>query len=116
MKNPTTQPGPGDDQSLSGAIDRLRGEGFVEDFFATEDGRLACRGCDESFDPAAARIIHTVRFEGSSNPDDESILLAIECECGRQGLYSTAYGPSASAEDAMVLRRLSDRSADDVAT
>ncbi len=110
VTNSAKQPRPGDDQTLSGAITRLRSEGFVEDFFATSDGQLACRSCRGSCDPAGAHIAQTVRFEGASNPDDESILLAIECECGRRGLYSTAYGPSASAEDAMVLRRLTDRS------
>ena len=54
-------------------------------------------------------LLETVRFEGHSNPDDESILIAISMPCGHLGVYGSAYGPDAPADDAEVLRALASR-------
>lgn len=93
-------------ETLTDALARLRADGYRSDFLATDDGELVCRGCDRSMDPADVKIDHTSRFEGDSNPDDEDIVLAIECGCGCKGVYSAAYGPSTPPDDAAVLRRL----------
>lgn len=93
-------------ETLSGAIDRLHAAGYSMDFSATDDGQLAIAGTDSPYDPATMTIDHTMRFEGASNPDDESILLAITSADGRRGVYVTAYGPDASAADGAVLRQL----------
>ncbi len=93
-------------ETLTQAIDRLRNDGYGADFFATEDGKLGCRGCGTIEDPAAMQIDATVRFEGTSNPGDEAILIALTCASGCRGLYSAAYGPSAPPADVAVLQRL----------
>jgi hypothetical protein len=49
----------------------------------------------------------TERFEGESNPDDESILLALVCRCGTRGQFTAAFGPDTPRADAAVLVRLS---------
>ena len=92
--------------TLLGEISRLRKAGYTLDFYATAEGRLACRACEMDEDPATMKVDFTARFEGQSNPDDESILLALTCECGSKGLYTAAYGPSSSPEDTAVLNRL----------
>ena len=47
------------------------------------------------------------RFEGASNPDDESLVLALhDVVSGRLGVLITAYGPAASAAEADVLAAL----------
>lgn len=98
-------------ETLTEAIERLRAEGYTADFSATEDGKLHCRSCDVTEDPANMQIDDTVRFEGTSNPDDEAILVAISCASGCRGLYSSAYGPSTPPDDVAVLQRLpNDRS------
>jgi hypothetical protein len=51
-------------------------------------------------------IDEVVRYEGVSDPDDEAILLALRCHCGRLGLYVAGFGPSASAADVAVLGHL----------
>ena len=97
------------EETMVDAIDGLRRIGFTTDFFATADGQLGCRGCDGSHDPAEMRLAHRVRFEGSSNPADESLLLALICTCGAIGLYSAAYGPATPPEDSEVLTRFAQR-------
>ncbi|MEZ5322273.1 MAG: hypothetical protein R2698_09405 [Microthrixaceae bacterium] len=98
-----------EDDTLAAAMIRLRGAGYTADLVATEDGQLSCGSCGAVEDPAAMRVDTTLRFEGSSDPGDEAILLAVSCECGRMALYSAAYGPAASSADGAVLRRFATR-------
>ena len=46
------------------------------------------------------------RFEGISDPGDESILFAISMPCGHRGTLPAAYGKDASPEVADVVKRL----------
>lgn len=46
------------------------------------------------------KIIHCYRFEGKSNPDDSSIMYAIECNNGEKGTLVDGYGPTANLETA----------------
>ena len=97
------------EETLTDAMERLRRHGYEVDFAATSDGLLMCAACNAEYDPAVIGIDHTVRFEGDSNPDDEAILLALHGADGCMGLYSAAFGPSAPANDARVLRLLARR-------
>ncbi len=93
-------------ETLSEAIARLRAAGYRADFSSTAGGMLRCGSCGSTTDAATANIDEIVRFEGTSDPGDEAILVALRCTCGEAGLFSAAYGLSVSAEDADVLRRL----------
>ena len=94
-------------ETLSDAMNRLRADGFTADFSATEDGKLRCGACSATEDPENMAILATVRFEGDSNPDDQSILLALACGCGNRGQFTAAYGPGTPRADAAVLVSLS---------
>lgn len=94
-------------ETLSQAMVRLAAIGYTENYHAA-DGQIVCGRCDQRFDPAQVEVDEIVRFEGASDPDDESILYAIDAGCGHRGLYSTAYGPSASTDDIAVLDALPD--------
>jgi hypothetical protein len=82
---------------------RLRGRGYLRDYSAVAGGRLRCGQCGTEIDAASVRIDEIVRFEGISDPGDESILFALAGPCGHDGLYSAAYGPNATPEDAAVV-------------
>jgi hypothetical protein len=90
-------------ETLTEAIERLRAQGFLSDFSAVAGGQLRCGQCGAEFDPATLHIDEIVRFEGTSDPGDESILFALSGPCGHAGLYSAAYGPNATPEDAAVV-------------
>ena len=96
-------------ETLLDATTRLRSGGFSLDVAATGDGSLLCRGCDVEHAPEEMYVEEIVRYEGASNPDDQSILVALRSECGRAGLYSAAYGPDTSEADTKVLHRLPRR-------
>lgn len=93
-------------ETMSQATTRLRAAGYVEHWIAS-DGRLSCPDCAEEFDPAAVVVDEVVRFEGTSDPDDEAILFALQGPCGHRGQYGAAYGPAASVADAEVITALS---------
>ncbi len=89
-------------------IQELRARGYIADFRVTNDGHLRCDACDHTFPPGQAVIESTARFEGASNPDDQAMVLGLRCDgCGVRGVLVTAYGPTASAEEAAVLTTLS---------
>lgn len=93
-------------ETLSEAMARLRERGFLHDFSAVPGGKLRCGECGAEIDPAAVRIEEIVRFEGVSDPGDESILFALSAPCGHDGLYSAPYGPDATPEDIAVVTAL----------
>ena len=93
-------------ETLTDAIARLRERGFLHDFSAVAGGKLRCGECGTEIDPTAVRIEEIVRFEGISDPGDESILFALSGPCGHEGLYSAPYGPDATPEDIAVVAAL----------
>ena len=91
------------------AVARLRALGYVLDLRAAAGGRLVCPACGSQVDTSAVDVEETVRFEGASNPADESILVAITLPCGHRGLFSAAFGAAAPALDVDVLQALAGR-------
>ncbi|MBC6995988.1 phosphoribosylpyrophosphate synthetase [Neolewinella lacunae] len=77
--------------TLSAAIELLRNEGYTYDFEQQSDC-LRCEALDRNFPPEAFTIRRTFRFEGMSNPDDNSVLYAIEGNDGTRGMLVDAYG------------------------
>ena len=96
-------------ETLVEAMARLRALGYDMDLSAAPGGQLRCGVCDELIDADQATIDEIVRFEGDSNPDDESILAAISMPSGHRGLYTSAYGSDVSPDDADVLQALGRR-------
>lgn len=77
--------------SLSEAIKDLQEQGYTEDFNL----------CDAGVENKSKKLIHKAeeldvikfyRFEGISNPEDNTILYVIETNTGHQGLLVDAYG------------------------
>jgi hypothetical protein len=100
-------PAPHDDgmETMLEAVERLRDLGFVADLAAVDGARLRCP-CGTVSDADVLTAVHTVRFEGDSNPDDEEILVAVRLPCGHAGQFSAAYGPSADGAALAVLRSI----------
>lgn len=96
----------GSELGLAASIDRLTAAGYTDSFKAEPQGVRAFRaGCLHP--PERLRVVEVLRFEGPTNPDDEAILFALECEeHGTRGTYAVPYGPQTPAADAEALRRL----------
>ena len=86
------------------ALDRLRSQGYERSFRVESLGRIG--DGEVSFDAGEADVREVVRFEGNSDPDDESMLLALAGPGGEMGTFAVPYGPAADAGDLAVIRRL----------
>jgi hypothetical protein len=72
-------------------------DGYTENF-VVEDGRLKCLSCDKSYDPTQVKINNFFRFEGVSDPDDNSIMYVIETDDGKKGTIVDGYGAYADPD------------------
>lgn len=96
---------PGEMETLSAASERLRAAGYTENWEAV-DGALRCWACGTDHAPTEVTVDEVVRFEGPSDPGDESILFALNGPCGHRGQYSVGYGPSTPADEIAVVKAL----------
>jgi hypothetical protein len=79
------------DGTLAGALDALARRGFTERFGAAGDGLRSAEG-GKTFRAEDLTIREFYRFEGVSDPDDMSIVYAIESRDGTRGTLVDAYG------------------------
>lgn len=77
--------------TLSEAINGLQHRGYTYDFNLKHDG-LECASLQIHIHPEDFKVDEHYRFEGMSNPDDNSILYAISSKDGIKGLLVDAYG------------------------
>ena len=78
--------------TLSGTMNQLREEGYVEDF-NLQQNCLECRNGEFQVFADEFKIDKFYRFEGESNPSDQSILYAISSDQHNlKGLLVNAYG------------------------
>ena len=71
-------------------LDKL---GFTTQFKATSNG-LKSLTTDRTYKPNEVKVVNFYRFEGESDPEDNSILYAIESVNGERGTLTDGYGPS----------------------
>lgn len=82
--------------TLTEALDGLRQEGFTQDYNLKPDC-LYCQSDNIELRPADFDIVDVYRFEGMSDPDDETVLYAIKANNGNKGTLVDAYGAYAEA-------------------
>jgi len=86
----------------SSQLDTLRDAGFDGDFEIRGD-ELVLSG-HGPVDPRQVHVDLQYRFEGASDPDDESVVLGLhDPVSGARGVLISAYGPAASGAEADVL-------------
>ena len=80
---------------LTEKLAELEKQGYEADF-KLEDGKLNVIGGGEAFGADDLIINEDFWFEGESNPDDLSILYALEAKDGTRGTVVHTYGPDAN--------------------
>lgn len=98
-----------EERSLVKVEQQLSKDGFTADF-RVADGRLLPFGNDHSkgYVPSEVTIVDFYRFEGESNPDDMSILYAIQTADGLKGTISAPYGTYADSDVDDFLKTVED--------
>jgi len=94
--------------TLTEALDDLRRRGYTEDF-NLKPNCLECPVKQVELHPDDFEITEVYRFEGSTNPDDSSVLYAIAGKDGLKGVLVDAYGIYATGVSTDMLAKLSIR-------
>jgi len=89
--------------TLSQAVNGLKERGYTIDF-NLEENCLVCH--EDKYDIEDFEITEMHRFEGDSNPSDESIIYAIESKDGKKGVLVSGYGISAEGMSAEMAKKL----------
>jgi hypothetical protein len=92
-------------ETVSEAINRLHRAGYLDEYGADRKG-LKSHGRGQVFAPETFRVDEIVRFEGDSDPGDESAVFALTSEDGTKGTYTVAFGPLMDPLDAEMVRKL----------
>nr|WP_294899848.1 phosphoribosylpyrophosphate synthetase [uncultured Pedobacter sp.] len=84
-------------ETLSEAMNKLKEKGFNYEF-DFKDAHLCCATDNREYGSDELKIVEIHRFEGITDPEDSSILYAVESNDGAKGLVVDAYGMYADAE------------------
>ncbi|MTE27557.1 hypothetical protein [Winogradskyella ouciana] len=71
--------------------------GYTENF-RVEENKLKTSNSELEFTPEQVKVVAEHRYEGMSNPSDQSILYVIEADDNCKGTIINSYGPTADLE------------------
>lgn len=91
--------------SMSEAVRSLKARGFEADFEYAE-GAIRIAGSEHSFKESELRIVEHHRFEGISDPDDMSVIYAVEASDGTRGTIVDAFGVYANPKLGAALEKV----------
>ncbi|MDT0295149.1 phosphoribosylpyrophosphate synthetase [Mesonia ostreae] len=92
--------------TLSQAINKLKlEEGYTIDFNLVDE-HLENKKDKEKYTAKEFEVDKVLRFEGMSNPGDNSILYAITTSNNKKGLLTDVYGAEASQISKEILKKL----------
>ena len=97
-----------DYDTLAEAVNGLSAKGF-EEGFRIEKNKIVGYLNNTQFAPKDLTIVNTYRFEGMTNPQDSSIVYAIEAQDGTKGTlvmsYSAKHNEGAALIDEIPLKK-----------
>ncbi|MDO6739215.1 phosphoribosylpyrophosphate synthetase [Wenyingzhuangia sp. 2_MG-2023] len=79
-----------DYDTLSQAMNQLTKEGYT-DSFSAEENYIKALYAKKEYNPKDLKIDQTFRFDGMTNPADETELFAISANDGTQGTLTMSY-------------------------
>jgi hypothetical protein len=87
-------------------VKRLEEQGFTDQFKIEKDKLVSTHDAKLKYKPKDVKAVNFFRFEGISDPDDMSILLAVETVDGHKGTLIDAYGLYSDDNTAEFLKEL----------
>jgi hypothetical protein len=94
-------------KTLVSCVNALVNKGFDEDFKVNDKGLRSLK-TDKIYQPDEVKVVSFYRFEGTSDPGDESILYAIETNDGHRGTLVDAFGPYADTKVTAFMHRVDE--------
>ena len=97
--------------NLAMAISELQKRGFTHNFSVNDNGQLEeHKGKFYSF--SEVELIEFHRFDGMTNPSDDSILYAIKTRSGLKGTVVDSYGANGSEVTSRFMNRVAGKQFD----
>jgi hypothetical protein len=81
-------------KSLASVTNKMVLEGYDDDFKISDKGLKSLKS-EKIYQPEDVNVVNFFRFEGQSDPNDNTILYVIETTDGVKGPLVDAYGPYA---------------------
>ncbi len=91
--------------TVTHALNDLKERGYTDEF-DFKDNYLFCNDKGVQFNPQELKITEVYRFEGASDPEDSSVVYAIESAAGLKGLVVDAYGAYADERKSAFINSL----------
>lgn len=92
-------------KTMAEAVQGLKDRGFTSNL-EYRNGALHAVGTDKTYSHSDVTIVEHHRFEGASDPDDLSVIYAVECTDGTRGTLVDAFGVYANPQLADFLKRV----------
>ncbi|MBL7875620.1 MAG: hypothetical protein JNL53_08145 [Cyclobacteriaceae bacterium] len=93
--------------TLSEQVDKAISQGYEENFRMVKGG-LTSEKTGHPYKPDQIVISNFYRFEGYSDPEDNSILYLIETKDGKKGTLIDSYGSAADETISRFIRQVED--------
>lgn len=84
-------------KSLALCLNRMVLDGYTDDFKIVDSGLKSLKS-ERVYNPEEVHVKNFFRFEGQSDPNDNTILYVIETNDGLKGTLVDAYGPYADVK------------------
>ena len=94
-------------KDLASCVNQMKNEGFKEDFQVNEKG-LSTFDSSKTYQPDQIKIVNFYRFEGVSDPGDNTILYVIETSDGTKGTLVDGYGAYADENVSKFIVRVEE--------
>ncbi len=94
-------------KSLSLCVNRMVLDGYSDDFKITGSGLKSLK-TERVYNPDEVKVNNFFRFEGQSDPNDNTILYVIETKDGLKGTLIDAYGPYADEKVSAFMKQVED--------
>lgn len=101
------QTGKNELETMVSLMQKLEKEGFITQFKVGEKG-LESLATGRIYQPTDVKIESFFRFEGESDPEDNSVLYAISTNDGEKGTLSDGYGNSSEPRVGEFLRKVEE--------
>lgn len=94
-------------KTLVSCLNLLVKEGFSDDYKVLDSGLKSLKR-ERIYTPDEVKILNYYRFEGLSDPADNTILYAIETADGGRGTLVDAFGPYADTKVTEFMQKVED--------
>jgi hypothetical protein len=92
-------------KTLSSCLNKALKDGYTENFKATSTG-LKSLETEKKYNPQELKVVDFYRFEGASDPGDNSILYIVEARDGAKGTLVDSYGAYADANVGKIVTQI----------